>query len=228
MTVSAESLPETDRLEQIYETIKARICTNEIGPGALIFETQIAEEYGVSRTPIRRIFARLEHDGLIRTRRGVGSYATALDVETVNDCYELRVHLSELIGDNVDRSAVAGTIERLEDLGRRASMLHDKVDYAAIGEVNIGVMRAILNSIRNQPLRDTLESLYMRTTRVWHAAIPDLDWAQEVDMVQAEINELLRALRVGDLMTYGHVRRNFTSLAQRRLMDRRSAEGPGR
>lgn len=211
---------EAERLEAIYAALKQRICTVEIEPGQLIYETQVAQEFGVSRTPIRRVFARLEHDGLIQTLRGVGSRVADLDMATLEDCYRLRIHLAELIGESIDPAAIPKAVEDLEDLAAVADALTDVPDYRAIGRVNVGTMAVILDLIDNAPLREISEMLYMRTTRVWHSAIPQLDWQEEVSFVTGELTELLRALRLGDTMTAGYVRRNYIALAHRRLKSR--------
>ncbi len=209
--------PDAERLDLIYTVLKQRICTVEIEPGQFIYETQVAQEFGVSRTPVRRVFSRLEHNGLIRTRRGVGSRVTELDLATFEDCYRIRVHLAELIGGSIDPAAIPKAVKELETLVGTADALGDMPDYRAIGRVNVGMMAVILDLINNAPLREISESLYMRTTRVWHSAIPQLDWEEEVSFVVGELTELLRALRVGDMTTVGYVRRNYTAFAHHRL-----------
>lgn len=214
-----------ERADRIYYALKERICTNAIRPGEFIYETQVAEEFGVSRTPVSRIFARLERDGLIKTRRGVGSCATDLDLATFEDCYGLRIRLAELLGMDIRAEALPDVIERLEELGTVARGIRHRRDYLAIGRVNVGVMYAILELVGNIPLKEIMESLYFRTTRVWHAAIPNLDWDQEVSLVIAEIEALLRSLKLGDYVTFGYVRRNYTSLAYQRLKQRWKSSG---
>lgn len=212
--------PSESKVDPIYFALKQRICTNVIGPGEPMFETQIAEEFSVSRTPVSRAFARLERDGLLRTRRGVGSYTTELNLEVVEDCYRLRIRLAELIGDCARRDATASVIGRLEALLATARSLRSTQNYKAIGEVNVGVMYAILDMIGNAPLREIMETLYFKTTRVWHSAIPNLSWDEEVTFVASEIEDLLQALRFKDYATFGQVRRNYTSLAFHRLKQR--------
>lgn len=217
-------LPSSDhgesKVDRIYLALKQRICTNVIGPGEPIFETQVAEEFCVSRTPVSRAFARLERDGLLRTRRGVGSYTTELDLDMFEDCYRLRIRLAELIGESARRQATLSVAARLEALLATGSSLRSARNYKAIGEVNVGVMYAVLDMIGNAALREITETLYFKTTRIWHSAIPNLCWEEEVAFVIAEIEDLLRALRFEDYATFGQVRRNYTSLAFHRLRQR--------
>ena len=53
--------------EKVYSTIKKRILKFELKPGEKIFETEIANDLGVSRTPLREALNKLEQEGLIKT-----------------------------------------------------------------------------------------------------------------------------------------------------------------
>lgn len=54
--------------ERAYDQIKAKILGMEIGPGEVISELRLADELGISRTPIREAIKQLEQEGLIETR----------------------------------------------------------------------------------------------------------------------------------------------------------------
>ena len=49
----------------IYEDLKKKIMKGEIRSGEFLFETQLAEAYGVSRTPVRQAIKLLDADGLL-------------------------------------------------------------------------------------------------------------------------------------------------------------------
>ena len=58
--------------EMVYEELKMQILTGTIVPGTRMMEVELAEEMGVSRTPIREAIRKLEKEGLvtIEPRRG--------------------------------------------------------------------------------------------------------------------------------------------------------------
>src|SRR5436853_462241 len=87
------------RLTFIYECLRDRICLFEYAPGTLLREAELAAEFGVSRTPIRQILQRLEGEQLVDIRDGVGTIVTSVDFACLKDVYELRLKLTELIGD---------------------------------------------------------------------------------------------------------------------------------
>src|SRR5215212_2740 len=87
-----------ERFERIYGTIRDRICLLEYEPGMRLGEEELAREFGVSRTPIRRVLSRLETEGLLESRHGVGTFVTTIDFGNLMQVYQFRMELAELIG----------------------------------------------------------------------------------------------------------------------------------
>ena len=81
------------RAERIHETVRARILTNRYPPGTTLREGELAEEFGVSRSPIRRAFARLEEARLLEIRHGVGALVTEIQAEAFFAAYDVRMLL---------------------------------------------------------------------------------------------------------------------------------------
>ena len=67
------SRPKPDRL---ISEIRRRIIAGEIPPGVNISELALAEEFGVSRTPVRESFKQLQTEGLVEIRPRVGTFVT--------------------------------------------------------------------------------------------------------------------------------------------------------
>ena len=61
-----------ERADRIYRILRDRICLLEYAPGSLISEEELAQEFEVSRTPVRRVLGRLESEGLVQSVHGVG------------------------------------------------------------------------------------------------------------------------------------------------------------
>ena len=86
------------RSERIYRTLRDRICLLDYPPGARLSEEELAAEFEISRTPLRKVLARLEAEGLIGSVHGVGTIVTDVDVEELAQVYALRRELAPLIG----------------------------------------------------------------------------------------------------------------------------------
>jgi DNA-binding GntR family transcriptional regulator len=76
--------------QRAYETIKERISTHQLRPGTKLVEEQMAEEIGISRTPVREALNRLEKDGLVKIFPNWGSYVKKMDFEEIREIYDLR------------------------------------------------------------------------------------------------------------------------------------------
>ena len=71
----------------------ASACSN-IRPAARLSEEELAQEFEISRTPVRRVLARLESEGLIEARHGVGTIVTDVEIEELAQVYHLRLELA--------------------------------------------------------------------------------------------------------------------------------------
>jgi DNA-binding GntR family transcriptional regulator len=68
---------------QIYEQIRLAIILSRLPSGTRVNENDVATHYGVSRTPVREAYVQLAADGLIETRRQVGSVVSPRDERRV-------------------------------------------------------------------------------------------------------------------------------------------------
>lgn len=76
---------------QAYDLIKEKILSNEILPGARLVDSQLAEEFGISRTPARDAVRKLAEEGLIITQPGKkGYFVYKPSMQDIDEIYELR------------------------------------------------------------------------------------------------------------------------------------------
>ncbi len=78
--------------------LRDRICLLDYPPGTKLSEEALAAEFGISRTPLRRVLGRLELQGLLVSVQGVGTIVTDADIEALSQVYQLRMELAEMIG----------------------------------------------------------------------------------------------------------------------------------
>lgn len=80
----------------IVATLRGRIASQDIPPGAKLRETDLALEFGVARTRIRDTLAALEQRGLVERIPNRGAVVTRLDLSQVFYIYDLREVLEGL------------------------------------------------------------------------------------------------------------------------------------
>lgn len=197
------------RIEPIYEEVRSRISLLEYPPGTLLSENALADEFGVSRTPIRQVLHRLEFEGLVETKRGVGTIVTTVDLKSLKEVYALRIKLHELTGELSPVARVtAEDIAQLADILERCRDMDGEFDPEELGRLYNQFQRVVVGTISNKPLRAISDQLYHQTARVWLQILPDMDWSEEVDYFCDELADVTEALRAGDMQAMGDVRRH--------------------
>jgi DNA-binding GntR family transcriptional regulator len=204
------------RINAIYQSLRDRICFFEYPPGTLLKEIGLAEEFGVSRTPIRQILQRLEAERLVEIRDGVGTIVTGVDFKRLRDVYELRLRISEMIGDFFRKAALPQALEDIGDLITRARQLRDNPDIRTFWSVENDRHRLLNALISNEPLREMHDTLYMQTARVWYDIVEAV-WPEALDALDAELEEIQRALTLGDARAVGYAARNYIAYSMTRL-----------
>lgn len=206
-----------ERFERIYNAIRDRICLLEYNPGAWLSEEELAQEFGVSRTPIRRVLSRLESEGLLQSRHGVGTFVTDVDLDSLTQVYKLRMALAELIGQLEPLPRTSGDIARVRALVARCDSLGEAPSPREFARVNMDFAQELFAMTGNRPLREISERLYYLTHRVWLKSVPRLNLRDEVAVFRREMADILAAMEIGDLEAVGHIRRSHISMSFNRM-----------
>jgi DNA-binding GntR family transcriptional regulator len=218
-SVADDKLPTIarERFERVYNVIRNRICLLEYEPGARLGEEELAREFGVSRTPIRRVLSRLESEGLLESRHGVGTFVTTVDFDSLMQVYELRMELAVLIGrlDPIPRSE--DDLNRVRAILKKCDDMVPAPDSRAIALINVEFFHELAAMIGNQPLKEISERLYYLTHRIWLTSVPSLNLADEIIVFRRELADILAAMEIGDLESVGHIRRSHISMSVKRL-----------
>jgi DNA-binding GntR family transcriptional regulator len=221
IAVDAETRPLTlarERFERIYNTIRDRICLLEYEPSARLAEEDLAREFGVSRTPVRRVLSRLESEGLLESWHGVGTFVTDVDIHSLSQVFKLRMELAELIG---KLDPIPRTSEDLVRVGRiveRCDVLLEHPEPKAYARLNMDFFQELSAMIGNAPLREISERLYYQTARIWLKSVPHLNLRDEIIVFRREVADILAAMEVGDLEAVGFIRRSHISMSVKRMM----------
>lgn len=101
--------------EVVFESLREAIINGNLRPGERLMEVQLAEELGVSRTPVREAIRKLEIEGLVVMLARRGAYVAGISVKDIADVFEVRAALEALAA---SLAAERITDEELEDLER--------------------------------------------------------------------------------------------------------------
>lgn len=206
-------------VEGIYLELRERICLLRYPPGEMLSENALAEEFGVSRTPIRQALQRLEYEGLVVSRHGVGTMVTTVDLRYLKQVYALRLKLIDVIAEMSPGRVTENDVRLLEGVLDEVRALGERRDPGALGRLYTRFSDELSRAIGNEPLREIADRLFYQTNRVWLQILPEMDWGQEVDAVIDELTRVLDALRSGDMRSVAEVRREHMVLCLGRLND---------
>jgi DNA-binding GntR family transcriptional regulator len=121
---SALTLTPRALYEEVAELLRQRIFKRELEPGSWIDEMKLAEEYGISRTPLREALKVLAAEGLVTMKMRRGAYVTEVSETDLADVYHL---LSLLESDAAGVVAQKATDAQLKEL----QALHKDLESAA-------------------------------------------------------------------------------------------------
>src|SRR5690606_40070113 len=82
--------------ELVFEAIREAIINGTHKPGERLMEIQLAEELGVSRTPVREAIRKLELEGFVVMVPRQGAYVADITLKDVADVFEIRAALEAL------------------------------------------------------------------------------------------------------------------------------------
>lgn len=109
--------------EEVAERLRQRIFRRELEPGSWIDELKIAEEYGISRTPLREALKVLAAEGLVTMKVRRGAYVTEVSEKDLADVYHLLALLES------DAAGVVAEQAGDKELGE-LQRLHDELEAA--------------------------------------------------------------------------------------------------
>ena len=145
--------------ELVFESLHEAIISGQLSPGERMMEIQLAEEMGVSRTPIREAIRKLELEGLVLMIPRKGAYVAGLSMKDIADVFEIRRALEGLAA---ELAAERITDEELEELERYLVKIAEEIeaqDLDKVVAIDTDFHTLIYNASRNQRLTQIISNL---------------------------------------------------------------------
>ncbi len=129
------SLPRQALYEEVAEMLRQRIFRQELEPGSWIDELRIAEEFGISRTPLREALKVLAAEGLVTMKVRRGAYVSEVSEKDLQDVYQLLALLESDAAATVASRATSQQLSELEGLhAELAGSASDHERFFALNE----------------------------------------------------------------------------------------------
>jgi DNA-binding GntR family transcriptional regulator len=143
----------------VADSLRRAILEGVFTPGERLVERQIAEQFQISKTPVREALQELKRRGLVTSRTHRGTEVRVVDAQMVRDIYQVRMALEpEAIRyavpehDETTWAALRALLARAADAGQRG-------DLVELIFVNRELHTLLLEPCPNQMLKDMIEEL---------------------------------------------------------------------
>ena len=142
--------------QDVAEQLRQRIFQRELEPGSWIDELRIAEEFGISRTPLREALKVLAAEGLVTMKVRRGAYVTEMSEKDLRDVYHLLSLLESDAAGVVASTATAAQLQTLHALhAELAAAVNERDRFFALNErFHMQLLEMADNRWRNQMVGD--------------------------------------------------------------------------
>ena len=175
--------------EIVYEELRIQILTGKIKPGTRMMEIELAEDMGVSRTPIREAIRKLEKEGLVIIEPRKGAYASDVSIDDMVDILEIRGNLEGLAA----YYASSRITEKEEVELKNASENFNKAviagDFQGMIENDTKFHQVIVEASRNKHLESMVRQLQELVLRFRYIYYKDFKRAEKMPAEHKRIYE---------------------------------------
>lgn len=151
--------------EVVCETLRDAIRKGVLKPGERLMEIQLAEELGVSRTPVREAIRKLELEGYVIMMPRRGTYVANLSIRDVNEVFEIRTSLDSLASGLAAERITDEELERLQRLLVAIGGYIEANDMEKIVETDTEFHDLLYQASRNSRLVGIIFNLREQLTR---------------------------------------------------------------
>lgn len=114
---------------RVTDALREAILTGRLAPGSRVRQEELAEEFGISRIPVREALRRLESEGLVMLVPNSGAWVSKLDRAECIEIYKIRERVEPLALAESCPNLSEETLDRLEELSRQIERAADTDEF---------------------------------------------------------------------------------------------------
>ncbi len=177
----------------IFEKVREDILDNKYKNGEKIVEAKLAEELGVSRTPVREALKQLELDGLVDNIPNRGVIVKGISYQDLYDIYTIRVFAEGIAAKWAVERMDDGTIDELKEIYELMEFYTYKNDTSKLFELSTKFNRTIYTASKSRYLEQILKDFQLFISRARSESIqiegrPKLALKEYEEILNAFIN----------------------------------------
>ncbi len=192
--------------EQVLDELRTRIIDGVYAPGERLTEERLAEDFGVSRNPVREALRVLQAEGFVLEQPRRGVVVATPDATSMHDLFAVRSRLETLAARQAAERAGPADVAGLRELLDAARLATEAQDFDLVAELNSTLHRRIIDIGGNRWLSTLSVSLYRHVEWVFRLGVAHRaphSWTEHVRLVEAiasgdpEVAERAAAEHVG-------------------------------
>jgi len=209
----------TKTAEEIYELLKTRIVSLEYQPGLVLNEADVANEFNLSRTPVRKIFEQLRNKKLLNIIPRYGAQVAPIDFRYMKSVFEVvrevEGYATRLATERMSDEA----IHKLERIVMEMKNYDIEKEYKKIIMADEEFHETVFKNCGNPCLVDILSDLHLHTERLWVYSQHDLT---DLNLFYTTLSKIAFAISARDVVKAEEAAKEhidiFVSLIKRELL----------
>ena len=151
--------------EKIVETVRNAIVNGQIAAGARVAEPDLADHFGISRTPIREAFRQLESEGFITVIPRKGAIVASLSAKDISDFYDLKMVLEGYAARCATKVLTEKEMAKMEAVNRQMEVAAARKDLRKVLVLHNEFHDIFLKACGNEKLHAIVQNMVMQFQR---------------------------------------------------------------
>lgn len=178
--------------EKILETIRDAIMSGALKPGEKVAEPELAERFGISRTPIREAFRQLESEGYLTVIPRKGAVVTTFSQQDVEEFYAIKSILEGYAAKRACDKLSDKEMDRLELINGKLKQMASDGDVSHFFKVHNDFHDLFIKAADNEKLTELIHSLVSRFKRL---RVASLSMPGRMEISVQEHDKIIEAFR---------------------------------
>ena len=183
--------------QEAYIAILQWILDGTLAPGAQLRDKDLAENLGVSRTPIREALLRLEDEGFVKTKPNRSTLVSTLDLHNALYLYSIVWTLERLAMSQAFEFITEQNIQMMIEANERLNQAMKTRDHIAAVEADNDFHAIYIKLSQNEELEKIILELKQKVKRL---DLYYFDKIKDASFSYQEHNQIIRALKQRDLL----------------------------
>jgi DNA-binding GntR family transcriptional regulator len=174
--------------DQVLTALRKGIISGDYPPGERLTEDRLAEDFGVSRNPVREALRVAEAEGFVVVLPRRGAVVASPSSATIDDVFAVRERLETLAARLAAERATPDDVTTLRTILEQARQATERQDLRRVAELNSGLHLQILQISGNPWLASIAKALYLHVQWVFHMTAnvrAPHSWEEHIKLVDA-------------------------------------------